>query len=130
MAERANTTRAIREGGGTPLANRYHPAMRPLAVSLVPIAVCAAGCASFDPPPSASIVGEKDGVLPTADVLTVAFTEPVVPETLRLRLAKFATDGEGNLADEDTDDKTELEVLFARDPGAADTGGASELSAD
>src|SRR5690349_20472557 len=88
------------------------------------------GCAVDDPPPSASIEGETDGLLPRGLELQVVFSEPIDPSTLRLAVVPFETDVEGYLGDVDATPLTELHPYFTHDPTAGQTGGTGTLSAD
>ena len=90
------------------------------------------GCFTYDPPPRATLPEAKDGIVadPSAP-LTVQFTEAVDPKTVKLTIARYVVDAEGNLPDEDGNDATTLDVLYARDPGedVADRLGTSAFSA-
>jgi len=101
--------------------------------SALPItfALLAAGCARFDGPPDVTIVGESQGQLsdPTAPVV-LAFSRPPKPSTVKVKIARYLVDDEGNLADEDDDDATSLGLLFAHDPTEGDSLGVSELAED
>jgi len=89
----------------------------------------ALGCETFDPPPAVTIVGENDGVLESAGApVVLTFSEPVVDTSVRVEIVTYAVDGEGNLADEDGDDTTALDVRFAHAPDKADVGGTSVLA--
>jgi hypothetical protein len=85
------------------------------------------GCQKYDAPPAPAIEGLKDGRLtdPKAP-LVVSFGEPIDPDTLVLKLVYLDLDIEGNLGDEDKDDATELETLFAHE-GRFDIGGTAEF---
>jgi hypothetical protein len=86
-----------------------------------------AGCASYDPPPKPTLDVSTDGVLddPKAPVI-VHFSKPVDPMTLRVKIARYETDLEGNLPDEQGTDKT-LDTLFVHDPYDGDLKGTSAL---
>jgi hypothetical protein len=91
------------------------------------IPVLALGCASYDAPPTATLEGLNAGLLSDATLpLVVRFSEPVVRDTLHLKVAPFFTDAEGNLPDEDSDPATEIQPGFQLEPGLEDKGGVSE----
>ncbi|MBM4360606.1 MAG: hypothetical protein FJ096_21065 [Deltaproteobacteria bacterium] len=84
-----------------------------------------AGCFTVDNPPTPAVVGLVDGVLTnTAAPFVVAFSEPVVPSSLRMRIVRYELDVEGNLYDADADPDTQLDVLFDSADG---TGGTATL---
>lgn len=83
---------------------------------LLVAAALSAGCEAYEGAPRAVLSGSENGVLSNVKKpLVVQFDKPVLPETLKLSVARLKVDGEGNLADEDSDDKSELEPLFAYD---------------
>lgn len=89
-----------------------------------------AACEVFDPPPSASIAGLEEGTLAdTAAPLVVRFSEPVELDTLSLKVVKLVTDIEGNLADEDKDENTNLDILYSF-TNAGESLGVGSVSAD
>ncbi len=91
----------------------------------------APACAYYEGPPQVTLVNEKDGTLPDAKApLVVSFSKPADPKTVRIKLVRYTTDVEGNLADEDADPNTELDILFATDPEEGDDGGVANLSDD
>lgn len=95
------------------------------------LAVAASACETFDPPPAVSLAGEHEGVLDSAGApITLEFSEPVTPATLRVRIAKYVVDGEGRLADEDDDAATSLEESFVHEPGGTDVGGTGVMAPD
>lgn len=101
-------------------------------LGIVAAAVIFAGCATYDGPPEVTIVGEVQGQLTdTRAPIVLSFSKAPRPETVRIKLARFDRDDEGNLPDE-TDPPGELSTLFTHDPepDLGDTGGTSELSAD
>ena len=54
-------------------------------------------CAVYEGPPQVTLTGQKDGTLPDAKApLVIAFSKPVDPATLRIKLARYVTDLEGN----------------------------------
>jgi hypothetical protein len=102
-----------------------------LAALLSSCLVATSGCAYYEGPPHVSLVGEKDGTLADAKApLVLAFSKPADPKTVRVKLARLVTDVEGNLADEDADPNTELDLLFETDPDEGDSGGVANMSDD
>jgi hypothetical protein len=99
------------------------------ALSLLLLA--APGCGYYDGPPRPSIDGAEDGVLddPKAPIV-LRFSEPVVPSSLHVTIARYVTDVEGNLPNEDADPNTELDVLFEYQQNFPPTGGTAELVDD
>jgi hypothetical protein len=96
-------------------------------------ALFAAGCATFDGPPEVSIDGEAQGQLPDPhQPLVVDFSKPPVPSSIKLKVARYVTDDEGNLGDEDSDPNTQLDAIFTHDPDPSmgDTGGTATLAPD
>ena len=87
--------------------------LAPLVLVVLPVHACF----TYDPPPRATLPEAKDGILadPSAP-LNVQFTEAVDPKTVKLTIARYVVDAEGNLPDEDADEATTLDVLYARDP--------------
>jgi hypothetical protein len=86
------------------------------------------GCVLYEGPPQPHIEGGEDGVLDDPkSPLILAFSKPVDPSTLQVKIARLITDVEGNLGDEDAEDATELALLFSRDPSFPDVGGTAEL---
>lgn len=88
------------------------------------------GCELYVGPPVATIVGTKDAHLtdPKAPIV-LSFSRPVDPATLNVQLARYTVDIEGNLADEDRDPNTELDLFFSREL-SGDVLGESQLSPD
>jgi hypothetical protein len=88
-------------------------------------------CATFDGPPEVTIQGAMEGLLadPTAPIV-LAFSKPPTPSTLKLEIAPYRVDAEGNLRDEDKDPDTLLDPIFTHDPMDGDTGGGAVLAAD
>lgn len=89
------------------------------------------GCATYDAPPEATIVGLDAGKLtdPKAPI-TIQFDNAPDPATLRLAIAPYKTDDEGKLGDEDAKPETNLDPYFTHDPKAGDTGGTLEIQPD
>ena len=94
---------------------------RSLALAALVLSASTPACATYDAPPEPRIVDLKEGKLsdPTMP-LYLTFDEAFKPDTLKVKIAKYAVDAEGLLPDEDTDPMTNLELLFAHDgPGKA-----------
>ncbi len=104
--------------------------MRPLPLSLLLLSLSstlAMGCELYDGPPRPRIVGAEDGLLENATApLVLAFSEPVDPKTLKMKVVRLETDVEGNLFDEDADPMSEPEEFFSFTPDLT-LGGAAEL---
>jgi hypothetical protein len=102
------------------------PRAAALACALV---FAGSGCDFYYPPPEPTIVGEEDGLLSDpAAPLVIRFSEPIDPSTLRISVARYVTDSEGNLADEDDDPATELQPYVQHDE-YGDLGGSFVLDA-
>jgi hypothetical protein len=84
-------------------------------------------CNGYVPPPRPTLVGLSGSTLadPKAP-LAIDFGKPIDPATLRLKVAYFDTDIEGDLPDE-TEPPGELRVLFSHDPDEGDRGGTVEV---
>ena len=82
-------------------------------------------CDKFNAPPEIAIVGLKDGRLSDNKApIELAFSEPVDPASLAVKIVRLQTDAEGNLqGDPEAAPGTETPVLFERSP-AGDSGGA------
>ena len=90
----------------------------------------APACATYDAPPEPSIKGlDKDLLKDPSAAIVIDFDKAFVPSSLHVKVAPYKTDVEGNLGDEDSDDKTQLNAFFIHDPGG-DTGGTSKLGSD
>lgn len=102
-----------------------------IACAWMILATGAVGCESYDSPPRVQLVGTVEGTLtdPTAP-LVIAFSEPVVDASLKVRIARYQTDDEGTLLDQIPGRESELEVFFERNPVGSDTGGFAVLSED
>lgn len=97
---------------------------------LLAAAAFATGCEPYDGVPVVAIEGIENGLLlDNKAPLVVTFSEPVRAETLRAKVVVYKTDTEGNLADEDKDPLTELDVLVDYEAGVANLGTAA-LSED
>ncbi|MFO0660110.1 MAG: hypothetical protein U0165_09810 [Polyangiaceae bacterium] len=98
-----------------------------IALFALGLTAVGASCNYYDPPPEASIFGAKEAVLADNKVpLVIKFTESVKPETLRLEVALYEVDTEGDLNDEQKPPKP-LNTLFTHTP-TAETGGTGVLS--
>ena len=110
------------------MIRRISPPLLLLATALFAVAP---GCAVYEGPPEVTVTGAVDGHLTDAKApIVLTFSKPADPSTVRLSIARLITDVEGNLGDEDSDPKTELNPLFSTDPQEGDSGGLSTLSAD
>ncbi len=90
-------------------------------------------CGTYEPPPTVTIDGLQGGVLYDAKApLVLSFGQPIDPSTLRVRLAFYDIDLEGNLPDEDDnpDNDDQLRVVLDHDPVDGDRGGQAELAPD
>ena len=98
-----------------------------LAISVV----TGIACERYEPPPTVTIEGLQGGLLFDSKVpLVLSFGQPIDISTLNLKIAKFDTNLEGDLGDEDEDPDTELTVLLAHDPLDGDRGGHIEVDPD
>lgn len=89
------------------------------------------GCAVYEGPPRITLEGATNGHLgDTHAPIVLTFSKPVDPKTVRVEIARLVTDVEGNLADEDSDPDTTLDILFSTDPDEGDSGGSGVLSPD
>jgi hypothetical protein len=88
-------------------------------------------CATFDGPPDVTLQGTAEGLLadPTAPIV-IAFSKPPKASTLKLEIAPYKVDVEGNLGDEDTNPGTSLDPIFTHDPKDGNTGGTAVLAHD
>ena len=99
-------------------------------------AALSAGCAPYDGVPIVAIEGIENGLLyDNKSPLSVTFSEPIDPTSLKAKVAIYETDIEGNLFDEDDDEETELQVLVAFDGSAKDPaervqGGTASVAKD
>jgi hypothetical protein len=94
-------------------------------------ALLAAGCATFDAPPEASIADLDQGQLANPESeFVVTFDKTPIASTVKLELAPFKLDDEGNLADEDSDPKTELGAYFTYDGKTKEVTGATVKESD
>jgi hypothetical protein len=89
------------------------------------------GCATYDAPPEVSILGLVEGKLTdTKAPITIQFDIAPDPATLKVAVAPYKTDEEGNLGDEDASPETQLNAYFTHDPKDGDTGGVLEIQPD
>ena len=98
-------------------------------LALFAAATALLGCAEYDGPPEVTLANQVEGLLPDpTQPIVLQFSEPPDPSTLRVKLARFDTDAEGNLLDEDDPAlATELAPTFVHEPGLTDEGGTSEM---
>jgi hypothetical protein len=89
-------------------------------------------CDRYEAPPVVSLPELRDGVLADpAAPLVVGFSKPFNESTLRMKVVRYTVDVEGNLADEDGDESTQLSILYAHEsPDEPDRGGRYEAAAD
>lgn len=79
------------------------------------------GCEAYDGAPYATIAGAQNGVLPDRKLpLVLEFTRPVDLATVKLKVARYSVDEEGNLPDEDTDPETTLDPIVDFDGSKPD----------
>ena len=92
------------------------------------LSTLAPACAVYDAPPEVTIAGLKEGLLadPAAPVV-LTFSKAPVPATIKLEIAPYKVDAQGQLPDELGGS---LSPFYAYDFKAGDTGGVSALSAD
>lgn len=107
--------------------------MRRSCLSLVfacALGAASSGCALYDGPPEGHIEGAENGALsdPEAPII-LKFSEPILPETLKLKIVRFETDIEGNFADE-VDPEAELDPFFSYEPPGFAHGGVAEMIND
>jgi hypothetical protein len=91
-----------------------------------------AGCATFEAPPEAGIVGLDQGQLSDPEApFVVTFDKKPIASTVALKIAPYELNDEGQLGDEDTDPKTDLHAYLTYDGKTGETtGGAGEASED
>ena len=98
-----------------------------LAISFV----AGVACERYEPPPTVTIEGLKVGLLYDSKApLVLSFGQPIDVSTLNLKVAKFDTNLEGDLGDEDDDPDTELKVLVSHDALDGDKGGHLDVDPD
>ncbi len=95
------------------------------------IAFAGGACEEYEAPPQPVLEGLSSGVLsdPRAP-LKLDFGTAIDPATLRVKIAIFETDAEGNLKDEDEDPESTLRVLLQRDPDEGDFGVTTDIDAE
>jgi hypothetical protein len=110
--------------------------MRPKILLILPsvLAALAVGpaCDEYEGPPIVTLPELHDGLLadPAAPVL-VAFSKAPDVSSMRFEIIRYQPDIEGNLADEDTDESTQLSILFTHDESEGpDRGGRFEMAPD
>jgi hypothetical protein len=88
-------------------------------------------CETFDSPPRVAIAGAVNGMLPdSAAPLRIEFSEPIVTDSLKLRIVPYAPDEEGNLRELDAGDDAvapPLRVLYQYDVDDGIRGGKEEF---
>lgn len=95
------------------------------------LAASAPACERYEPPPTPSIDGLQGGLLYDSKApLVLSFGQPIDVATLKLEVAAYETDIEGNLFDEDDNPDTELKVFVAHDPVDGDKGGHLDVDPD
>ncbi|MBX3185541.1 MAG: hypothetical protein KF819_00945 [Labilithrix sp.] len=95
------------------------------------VATIAAACERYEPPPTPVIEGLSAGLLYDSKApLVIDFGQPIDPATLKMKVAAYTPNLEGDLPDEDDDPDTELKVILAHDTLDGDRGGSAELVAD
>jgi hypothetical protein len=91
-------------------------------------AALTSSCDKFNAPPEVAVVGLKDGRLADSKApIELAFSEPVDPASLSVKIVRLQTDAEGNLEGDPgaaPDHKTA--VIFERS-AAGETGGVSQF---
>jgi hypothetical protein len=103
---------------------------RALLIPGLAAAITAIACESYVPPPTPVILGLDGNTLSDARYpVAVWFEKSIDPATLRLKVAYYDTNLEGQLPDEDDDPNTELRVIVSHDPDDGDHGGRVDLNA-
>ena len=94
----------------------HHPRSLHLGTLLLSTALFSLGCEKYVGAPRASIEGIEQGTLadPKAP-LRILFDRAIDPATLKLKVVRLVTDPEGLLGDEDSDEKTELDIVYSFD---------------
>jgi hypothetical protein len=107
---------------------RLHPTSLTVLALALPVG---AACDTYEAPPVVSLPDLRDGQLadPAAPI-RVAFSKPFDEGSLRMKVVRYTVDVEGNLADEDADEATQLSVLFSHEADEADKGGRYEVDPD
>ena len=95
------------------------------------VAALAASCELYDGPPEPSLSDASSGLLgDPAAAVRVAFSKPIDPATLQLKIARYEVDDHGRLADETGTGEGKLSLLFSHADGDPDVGGTLTVSAD
>lgn len=100
---------------------------------LVALGVLAAtSCDKYVSPPELAIIGLQEGRLSSNQApLEVAFSKPIDPSSLKVKVVRLETDGEGNIeGDPGAAPGTVSPLLFSRDGAGPATGGTAELLDD
>jgi hypothetical protein len=108
-----------------------YPRSAALKCLLLASALAVAGCQEYDGVPLASIEGAQNGLLEDAKApFVVVFDKPVAPRSVSVKVVRATLYEEGDLGDEDSQAKTDLDLLFAYDAARpADVlGGTAELT--
>jgi hypothetical protein len=109
------------------VTHRLSPALLVLATALL---AGAPGCAEYEAPPQVTLEGVTKGHLSdTTAPLVLTFSKPADPATVKIKIVRFVTDIEGDLADEDSSEKTTLDILFEF-PAPSGKAGSGVLSLD
>lgn len=92
-------------------------------------AALTSSCDKFEAPPEIAIIGLKDGRLQDHKApIDIAFSKPIEPSSLSLKIVRLQTDGEGNIeGDPEAAPGTVTPVIFSHVP-IEDTGGISLFS--
>jgi hypothetical protein len=102
-----------------------------LTVMFFTLGVAAVACEVYEPPPTPTIDGLQGGILYDAKApLGISFGQSIDVSTFSFKVARFDTDIEGDLGDEDVDPNTELNVIVSHDPVDGDKGGHIEVGGD
>ncbi|MEP7120763.1 MAG: hypothetical protein ABJE95_07635 [Byssovorax sp.] len=90
-----------------------HPLSPALLLVITTALTGAVGCADYEDPPSVTLDGVTNGHLSdTKAPLVLTFSKPPDPATVHIEIVRFVTDVEGDLADEDSNPATTLDVLY------------------
>ncbi len=105
---------------------------RALAALSLLLLLLSASCETFDSPPRVSIAGAVNGVLSdSAAPLRIEFSETIVIDSLKLRIAPYTPDEEGNLRELDAGDDSAappLRVLYQYDLDDGVRGGKQQFA--
>src|SRR5689334_6469233 len=104
------------------MSTRLVQSLLAATVSLSALALPA--CQTFEGPPIVTILGLESGILPDRKApIVLTFSKPYDPKTLKVKIARFETDDEGNLFDEDTSEETKLTLFYTHDTDGSDNMG-------